>query len=483
MSSLQDKTISGLFWSSIHRFGVMSITFVSNIILARLLSPDDFGCIGMLMIFVSLANTFIDGGFGSALIQKQNPSNKDYSTIFIWNIVMSLLLYSILYISAPYIASFYKISSLNTILRVQGVILLLNALSIVQQTILRKTLQFKKLAVINILSATLSIVITIICAYQGLGVWSLVFQQISLSAFNAILFWITSEWKPNMVFSTTSFKELFGFGGYMLISHMFSTISNEIQGLLVGRAFSPSTMGLYTQAYKLEGTIATSTSSIIDQVTYPVLSAVQDNKALFQTALKRFVQVPAMICSPIMMIMIVLAEPIIITLFSNKWIECVPYFQILCTAGLAVCLQGAANNAIAAIGKSRTLFKWTIIKRSLTIILCVVGIHIAGMHGLLWACSIGAWSVFIINSALVSYHIGYTITEQLKDVLSFMIISIIIGYAIYYMGDRLPLNQYLVALIQVTIGITAYVVTIYRLKREVVQFTWGMISSKLRKHK
>lgn len=456
MVSTKQKAFTGVMWSSVQRFGVMAITFVSNIILARLLSPDDYGCIGMLMIFISLSASFIDGGFGSALIQKKEPTNEDYSTIFYWNIALSLVLYGVLFMCAPLIASFYRIPLLSDVLRVQGVVLIFNALSIIQQNQLRKKLLFKKLAIVNITSALVSLGVAIVMAYKGYGVWALVAQQISLSVINAIMFWIVGHWAPDRAFSWQSFKELFKFGGFMLLSHLFGTLSNEIQGLLVGRMFNPATMGLYTQAYRLEGSAATATSSIIDQVTYPVLASYQDDRPHFVSALKRFIQIPALVCSLVMMVMIVVAKPLIILLYSAKWVDSVPYFQILCTAGLAVCLQGSANNAIAAVGKSKVFFTWTIIKRTLTIVLCVIGILVGGMYGLLWSCVAGAWSVYLINAYLVSKHVGYAFKRQILDILPFILMACIIGVGVYLLGSLLTWHMYVVALVESVLCVLLY---------------------------
>lgn len=458
MSSLKQKTINGVVWSFVQRFGTMGITFVSNIVLARLLSPSDYGCIAMLMIFISLANTFIDGGFGSALIQKKEPTNEDYSTILYWNIALSLVLYGVLFLNAPIVAQFYNMPLLTKVLRVQGVVLFFNALSIIQQNQLKKQLQFKKLSIVYVISASLSLVVAIVAAYHGLGVWSLVAQQISISILHAILFWFVSKWRPIRVFSWQSFKELFKFGGFMLLSHLFSTLSNEIQGLLVGKIFNPATLGLYNQAYRLEGSAATATSNIIDQVTYPVLASVQDNKKAFIGALRRFIQIPAYVCSLVMMVLIVVAKPLIILLYSAKWVDCGPYFQILCTAGLAVCLQGSANNSIAAIGKSNVFFVWTIIKRSLTIVLCIVGILFAGMDGLLWSCVAGAWSVYFINAYLVHKYIGYNFFSQILDILPFIVMAFAIGVMAVYFGQLLDVSMNVKALLQAAFCIISYVI-------------------------
>lgn len=224
----------------------------------------------------------------------------------------------------------------------------------------------------------------------------------------------------------------------------------------MGRVFNPSTLGLYNQAYRLEGSVATATSSIIDQVTYPILASLQDDKTQLINALKRFIQIPAYICSLVMMILIVVAKPLIILLYSDKWIDCVPYFQILCIAGLAVCLQGSANNVIAAIGKSKVVLTWTIVKRSMTIILCLIGILVAGMDGLLWSCVLGSWSVYFINAYLVDKHVGYSFWKQIWLIVPSSFIAISIGLLVYYIGTLLSFGMYTTALIQVALCIILY---------------------------
>lgn len=367
-NSLGQKTITGMLWSSVQRFGTILISFMSNIILARLLTPDDYGCIGMLMIFLALASTFIDGGLGSALIQKKEPTEEDYSTIFYWNLIISIILYIFLYISAPLVAQFYGIPLLSSILKVQGIVLITNSLSIIQLNRLKKQLEFKKIATISIVSAVLSVVIAIILAYRGWGVWSLVIQQLFVSFFNTVLLWVYGQWVPLFIFSKKSFKELFNFGSFILLSNLVNTFCNNIQGLLIGKFFAPATMGLYSQARKLEEIASTSFSSVVDQVSYPVLAKVQNDRILFVSMLKKLIISLAYISFPMMIVLILIAEPLITLLYSDKWIECVPYFRILCVAGVAICLQGVNYYGVAAIGKSNELFIWTLVKRFLGII-------------------------------------------------------------------------------------------------------------------
>lgn len=264
----------------------------------------------------------------------------------------------------------------------------------------------------------------------------------------------------------------------MLLSNLFSTLSNEIQGLLIGRMFSSGTLGLYNQAHRLEGTAATTVSSIIDQVTYPVMSSLQDDRDKLKAALKKFMQVPAFVCCPLMAVLIVTAKPLIILLFSEKWIDCVPYFQILCTAGVAVCLQGPANNAIAAIGKGNVYFRWTIVKRTLTILLCVVGILLAGVEGLLWSSVVGTWVVYFINAELVSKHVGYSLRRQFVDILPYLLLSIGAGIIAYYISSFADINMYIVALIQIVSVLALYLTLSILLKLEGLYFIIKIIKER-----
>ena len=479
MSDLRQKTISGVLWTTIQRFGSIAITFISNVVLARLLTPSDFGCVGMLMIFINLSNTFIDGGFGSALIQKKKPTNEDYSTIFFWNLFLSVFLYILLYISAPHIAEFYRTPILSSILKVNGIVLILNALNIIQLNQLRKQLCFKKLAIVEVLSALISLICAITAALVGLGIWSLVIQQIMLSFLRTVLLWILNKWRPLIIFSFRSFRELFNFGSYILLSNLFGTFSNEIQGLFVGRMFNPSTMGLYTQAFRLEGSMSTIVSGVINQVAYPVMSDLQDNREKLISATRRFTIIPAYLCSFIMGLVIVIAKPLIIIIFGYKWIDCVPYFQILCVAGLAVCLQGSANSSIAAVGKSKVFFRWTILKRSITVILCICGILLGGMYGLLWMCVLGAWLVHGANAYLVDKHIGYSLKNQISDILPFILLSAVDGLIVYIIGKWLDIGLAVNTIIQIIIYIIIFIATSQILQLETYIYTKELLKKRI----
>ena len=460
-SELKTKALSGVIWSFVQRFGTMAISFVSNIVLARLLTPDDYGVIGMLMIFIAVSNTFIDGGFGSALIQKKEPTQADYSTIFWWNMFLSLVIYGLLFLGAPAIAKFYNLPLLTDVLRVQGFVLILNALSIIQQNQLRKQLKFKRLATVTVISATLSASIAIALAYMGWGVWALVAQQLMLSGFNAIQLWVLNKWYPLLAFSKESFKQLFGFGGFILASNLINTVFNKLQVLIIGKLFNPSTLGYYTQAVKLEDVISHSISSVVEQVSYPILSEVQNDNNSLKNMLYKFSSMIAFATTPLMFILIISAKAIIVTLYTEKWLPSAEYFQILCFAGIAICLQGISYYAVASKGRSKEIFKWTLIKRTLGGALIIISTIIWGMNGLLWGYCAAAWLLLLVNQYLVSRYIGYTLFQQYKDLLPIFILSFIVFAITVTTINLIDVNIYFKGIIGSIIYFTIYIGSAY----------------------
>ena len=285
--NLKQKAVSGFVWMALQKYSTMGIQFISGIILARLLTPYDYGCIGMLSIFMVLSEAFIDGGFGSALIQKKRPTQEDYSTIFFWNLLMAVVLYAVLFFCAPAIARFYKIPLLSKVLRVQGVILFIYGFNIVQRNILQKRLRFKTLSIISLLAAIIALGVTIVLAYRGFGVWALVIQHILLATIPAISYWFFVKWRPILVFSVRSFKELFSFGLFMFLIQLINQFSTQLQGLLIGRFYNASTLGYYSKAKRTEDLASQSISSVMTQVTYPLYAEMQDNKKAMVGAIKR----------------------------------------------------------------------------------------------------------------------------------------------------------------------------------------------------
>lgn len=438
-----EQIFSGTIWAAIDKLGTMALQFIVNLILARLLMPADFGIIGMLYIFIAVAQTLIDGGFGSALIQKKQPSQTDYSTVFCWNILFSLILYGILYFSSPFIARFYRMAELALILRILGLILIINAFSIVQNNRLRKHLEFKTIAIINCSTYLIASIIAISFAYYGSGVWSLVILQIIYSLLMSIALWIYTHWKPSLCISIVSLKELFGYGGFLLMANLLQEICKNLQGLIIGRKFSSGQMGLYTQAYKLESVASVSLSNIIVQVMFPVFSQLQNDIEKLNTVLDKNIRHITFCIFPLITLLIIVANPLILFLYGENWIDCVPYFQVLCVGGLFACLQNVNYYVIAALGHSRTLFFWSIYKWSFLVISLFIGAE-WGIYGILWGIVISNINIYVVNVVLVKKYSGYKISKQLFIVIRVIILLLISYFLTYVLVNMLHYDNVII---------------------------------------
>ena len=474
--SLKSKAVSGMIWSALQKYSTMLIQFISGIVLARLLTPYDYGCIGMLMIFMVVAEAFIDGGFGSALIQKKRPTQKDYSTIFFWNMAMAAILYTILYFSAPFISGFYNIPLLCSVLRVQGIILFIYAFNIVQKNQLQKKLNFKAISIVSITTSVIALAVTIIMAYRGFGVWALVTQNILVAAIPAGVFWFYLKWRPSSVFSMQSFKELFGFGFYMFLTHVINQIGQHIQGLLIGKFYNPSTMGLYSKAYNTEKMASQSISGIMSQVTYPLYAEVQDDKSALSNMIKRFTMTLSYITFPLMFLLLLCAKPIFLFLYSDRWLPSVPYFQALCIAGLAYSLQSVNYQTISAIGKSKIMFQWTFIKRIVGILFVIAGLVIWGIHGLLLGMILNTWFSYFVNIGLVSKYVGYKWWRQLSDIFPVLVVSLFSALFSYLCVNIFHFGIYIDGIIKFLVYIVIYIGWSFSAKPEAFRYLISTLS-------
>lgn len=455
-NNLKDKAVKGVFWTAIQRYSTMFIQFFSGVILARLLSPSDYGCIGMLTVFTTLAQVFIDSGFDSALIQKKNPTSTDYSTVFYFNLGMSVILYLVLFFSAPYIAEFYNMPIVCKIIRVQALVLIVYSLNLIQRNRLRKNLSFNKIAKITIITSFLSLLITVGLAYSGFGVWSLVTQNFIIAIVPCLYFYFTSDWHPTLEYSWKSFRDLFSFGSYVLFSNLFDTFCNQLSTLLVGRWFNATQLGYYTRAQGTADMASTSISGVVLETTYPLYASFQDDKERLSNIIKQAVTTLAYFSIPLLFVLIALARPIFIIIYSEKWIQCVPYFQIICFAGMASCLMAVNTQPIAAIGKSREMFKWSVFKRTIGIIIMFVLLYEYGMIGLLIGIVVSNWIAYIVNISLVSKYIGYKSYKQILDLLPIFVISSVCALISYICGCLLNTNIYIRFVLQFFVFIMGY---------------------------
>lgn len=472
---LKKKATAGVVWVSLQKLSTTVLTFISEIVLARLLMPYDFGCIEMLAIFMLLAEAIVSGGFGAALIQKKRPTQVDYSTIFFWNMGMAAVMYVVLFVSAPAISRFYSIPLLSSVLRVQGLVLFVYAFKIIQVNQLKKQLRFKILAIVNVLSSIVSLIGTIILAYKGFGVWALVARNLMLGILTSTIYWFYVKWRPSLVFSWRSFKELFSFGFYMFLSHIVTIFSSKLQGLLIGRVFNPSTMGYYSKASGTEGIASSTISQIMDQVTYPLYAEVQDNKATMQAMVRRLSMTLSYVTFPVLFLLLLVAKPMFVLLYSEKWLPSVPYFQVLCIGGIAQCLQSVNFQTISAIGKSKVTFVWTMIKRGMGICFIVGGLAFWGMRGILCGAVLNAWFAYFVNMGLVSKHIGYRWYKQLWDLFPVFVASALSAVVSYGVASLLHWEMYPDGAIKILVYVILYMGWSFIMKPEAYLYSKSLI--------
>lgn len=456
-NNVKNKAISGAIWEGVHNGGATLIAFISTIVLARLLTPEDYGYIGMLAIFIAIAETFINGGFGSALIQKKSPTDEDYSSVFVWNVVISVLLYVILFICAPLVADFYRMPLLKNVLRVEGIVMILNALRLIPINILRKKLQFKPIAIIEVSVAAFSLILTIFLAWKGFGVWSLVSHYLVTSGLTMFFYWLVVKWKPSICFSVESMKNLFSFGGFMLLSSVVNQIYANIQGLLIGKQYSATTMGFYSKAKNAEDVSVALVARVCNSVSFPLLSEYQDNQVALLGVLRKIIKYLIFVTVPMMALLILIAKPVFILLYSERWIASVPYFRILCLAGIFICVEGVSTNAIAALGKGRTYFRQNFIKKILGIIIIILGMYLYGMDGLLMSMLITSIINYLFNMYLLDKYVSYSFGMQIRDALPVFTISFVAFIVCFFVG-QLKMNIYLLSVLQSSLFVIIYIV-------------------------
>ena len=440
-ASLKKDVVLGIVWSAIQRFGAIGISFIANLFFARLLSPDDFGCIGMVSIFLALSNVFIDGGFGSALIQRKNPTIVDYSTIFYWNILIAVIFYVILFFSAPYIAKFYKIEILSSLLRLLGLVLIINALAAIQANILRKNLQFKKLAISYIIPSLLGAIVGVVCAYNNVGVYSLIIYNILNSALTLVFVTINAHFKPVLTFSFQSVKSLFNFGGLMMLSNLVEIIYVNIQSVIIGKKYSAADLGYYTQANKLAEIPGNTLSSIVNAVTFPAFSKINTETDRLKRALRANVISATYVTFPIFIVLSLIAAPLINLLYGEQWHASVELFQIICMQAMFFTVNTANTNMILSLGKSKFYFKIQLLKRTIAIICIIIGLQF-GLKGMLIGLVVSSYIYFIINSIASGMTIGYKFKSQVKDAGVNYLLSMGLGVMFLFLNSRVGITGF-----------------------------------------
>jgi O-antigen/teichoic acid export membrane protein len=421
--SLKSKTTSGLIWNFVEKFSVTAGQFVVGVILARLLTPEDFGLVGMLSIFIAFSQTFVQSGLGAGLIQKQERTDIDFSSVFVFNLVVSLVIYLLLFIVAPLIAEFYERPQLTNLTRVLSITLIFGALSIVQRTKLTIEMDFKTHAKVNAVSLAVGGFFSISAALYGLGVWALIINTLLIAGAQSVGYWMIGNWSFSLTFSWESFKNLFGYGSKLLAASLYAKSLQEIYNIIIGKAYNATQLGFYTQTKKIGDLSASTLTSILQKVTFPLLSSLQNNTERMVSIFRRLIKMVAFITIPSMVLIAVLAEPIIGFLLGVKWMPVVPLLQWYCFVKIFYPIGAVNLNILKATGRSDLFLMSDLLKLPFVIVALIITIPISVEAMVIGQVVAATFSSFI-NAYFPGKIYGYGYFSQLKDMLPFIAASI-----------------------------------------------------------
>jgi len=476
--NLKQKMLGALAWSSVDRVGQQVVQLIIGLILARLLNPTDFGLLGMVAIFAALSYVLVESGFGQALIRKQDANETDYNTVFYFNILTSLLLYLILFCSAPFIADFFHQPKLVIITRISFLAILCNAFYLVPFTQLVKAMNFKSVAKVNLISTALSGIFGIIFAIMHLGVWSLVIQQLSYHFFRMVLFHFSVSWRPKWLFSFQVIRNFWKFSVHLLGTSMLNVVFTNIYSLILGRFYPVKEVGFYNQSNKLSETFNYSFQQVLLSSTFTLFTQVQDDNPRLIRIFREVNKKTSIITFPIMMILIAIAYPFIYVLLTPKWLPSVPYFQLLCLASLFAPYYVLNMCALNARGKSKVTFGIEIVKKSL-IILSVLCCFRFGVIGLLWGYVLSCFLSYLISTYYIKKDIHLSINIQIRDLLPNMVVGSIL--AILAFSISLFITNPLILLIsQIILVLILYILYIRLTQPKLIGQVFGIASDKFR---
>lgn len=472
-----------MLWSFIERFGSLLILFVSNIALARMLTPDEFGIVGILMAFILFSNILIDGGLGNALVQRKDLTKDDCSTVFFTNIAVAVACYAALFFGADWIARFFNQPQLSQLMPAIGLVVIFDAFSAIQNNLLIKEINFRRIAFVKVVAAFISSVIAIIMAFYGYGVWSLVAQYLVNSIVKSILLWTSTAWLPTLTFKWQSFKSLFGYGSKLLLAYLLSEVYRHAQVLLIGKFFPANQVGLFSQAKHLQDVPNTTILTVVNQVTFPVFSKIQDDLSLLKKGLSRSIKILTFLNFPLMAILIITAKPVFMLLFGQQWIEAAPYFQWLCAGfGFLLVIHNTNLSLLKAIGKSGTVLGLEIVKKLIGVALIVMFFFMGyGVMGILWALAINSVIEFFLNGYFTGRHTGYGIFAQAHDSFPALILTLVTSVITWYIPQLLPMHYIVQIIVQVFAFGFIYLIIARLFKLEILQYIITEVKSRIKR--
>jgi len=454
-SSLKRKTLGALTWSLVQELSQRGLQFVIGIVLARLLGPKEFGMLAMVTIFIAVSQALVDSGFGSALIQRKEPTEADECSVFYFNIFLGFLMAGLLCLAAPWIAQFYDQPQLTSLVRALSAVLIINSISVVQNALMVRRLDFKRQAIVAVASMSVSGVTALILAWRGFGVWSLVAQQIIASAVRTVMLWRINTWRPKWIFSVKSLRELFGFGSGMMASALTNRIFDNLTSLVIGKAFSAVTLGFYSRAVTLQDTVSQSLANVANRVTFPVFSQLQHDPERMKRGLRKAMTTLAFVQFPLLIGLAAVAKPLILFLLTEKWAPSIPYLQLLCFAGLLYPVHLLNLNVLTALGRSDLFFRVGVIKRVVQVITLLITFR-WGVLAMVWGQVANSVLAFFINSYYTKRFIGYSIPSQLRDLFPYCAAASVMGLIVHLANLPLAPGNIVQIAFKVLLGMVVY---------------------------
>lgn len=453
-ASLKDRTISGIGWSAADAFLAYGVTFIVGLVLARILTPAEYGLIGIVTIFTTILTGIVDSGFSTALIRKQQTTDDDYNTMFITNMAISVVLFILLYLCAPFIADFFSQPELVSLTRAMGLILIIQALSLVQNTILTKRIDFKTKTKAAIVSGIVSGIVGIGMAFTGFGVWSLVGQILSRQIVSTVSLWVFNKWWPKFKFSIDSFNYMWGFGWKIMLSGLLNNIWNQLYQVVVGKYYSSATLGQYSRAKEYASIFSSNLTLIVQRVTYPVLSEVQDQKERMIAAYRRIIKTTMFVTAIVLISMGAVAEPFVYCLIGPQWHQAATFLPLICLSMSLYPLHAINLNMLQVQGRSDIFLYLEIVKKVIAIGPICLGIFV-NIYWMLIGSIITGVIAFFLNSYYTGKKLGYTSWMQIKDIAPSYGVAALIAFSVYFI-KYLPLSYWIILPIQIVVGIAVF---------------------------
>lgn len=455
-NNIGKRVISGFIWKFGERITAQLISLVVSIVLARLLTPTDYGIVAMVMVFIAIANVFVSSGLGTALVQKKHADNLDFSSVFYLNIGVGIILYVLLFVTAPFVSSFYNMPLLCPVLRVLGIRIIVASINSVQQAYVSRNMLFKRFFWSTLFGTLLSGIVGITMAYAGNGVWALVAQYLTNTCTDTIVLWITVKWRPDLSFSWSRAKNLVSYGWKLLISGLLDTGYKQLRNLVIGKKYSSEDLAYYNQGDKYPSIIATNVNASINSVLFPAMAQYQDDIPKMKQMTRRSIQVSSYIMWPIMIGFAAVAESLVKLLLTDKWLPAVPFIRILCLSYGMWPIHTANLQAINALGRSDLFMKLEVIKKAIGIFLIIIALNF-GTLALAYSVIAADIICIFVNSSPNRKLLGYDVSEQLKDLLPGFFMSLVMAVAIYPI-QYINVHSSIVLIAQIAVGAGVYVI-------------------------